>query len=353
MTGDMIEGGLVRMTGANRMIDRRRLLVSAMAVVASPPILRAAEGDTVRFGVLHPNLTTVIHEIAKRTGCYERQNLKVVETRFKSGQTVEGVEQLWRGNLDFYLGGAPEVPRLDSRLIESGKPAPLAVVSGANRGHTSLVLSNKLQPKTIDDILKQPLRIAVSSLSSVHLALLRGYLLTEKKIDLKAIAWRFIGLDGSLMVPALLTGQIDGFLHSEPTPTLAIVNKAGHLFMQAGRGDMGPTPPPATLMSARRDFIRDKNELAKRFMHAIFDANEAYAKAPEKMVPLIAEWSGQDEKIVAAAQERMNPTTRLTEAEAQKWWDFIGKAMVERGELSPKLRPFQDVFDLSLQPLLT
>ena len=126
--------------------------------------------------MLYPNLTTVIHEIAKATGAYERHNLKVVETRFKSGQTVEGVEQLWRGNLDFYMGGAPEVPRLNSRLIESGSPPPLAVVSGANPGHTSLVLSNKLQPKTIDEILNQPLRIAVSSLSSVHLAFFRGYL---------------------------------------------------------------------------------------------------------------------------------------------------------------------------------
>jgi len=333
------------------MISRRHFLVSITSIVASPHILRAAETDTVRFGVLHPNLTTVIHEIAKRAGCYERRNLKVVEMRFKSGQTVEGVEQLWRGNLDFYMGGAPEVPRLNSRLIESGRPAPLAVVSGANPGHTSLVLSNKLQPKVIDEILKQPLRIAVSSLSSVHLAFFRGFLLTEKKLELKAIPWRFMGVDGGTMVPAMLTGQIDGFLHSEPTTTLAIVNKAGHLFMQAARGDMGSTPPPATLMSSRRDFIKDKNELAKRFMRAIFDANEAYAKAPEKMTPLVAAWSGQDERIVAEAQERMNPTTRLTPAEAHKWWDFIGTAMVERGELSPKLRPFPDVFDLSLQPL--
>jgi ABC-type nitrate/sulfonate/bicarbonate transport system substrate-binding protein len=113
---------------------------------------------------------------------------------------------------------------------------------------------------------------------------------------------------------------------------------------------MGPDPPPATLLSSRRAFIKDKNEVARRFMRAIFDANEAYAKDPEKMRPLIAEWSGQDEKIVAAAQERMNPTTRLTQAQAQKWWDFIGAAMVERGELSPKLKPFPDVFDLSLQP---
>ena len=56
-------------------------------------------------------------------------------------------------------------------------------------------------------------------------------------------------MESANMLPALLTGQIDGFLHSEPTPTLAIVNKAGHLFMQAGRGDMGPNPPPATFTS--------------------------------------------------------------------------------------------------------
>src|ERR1700693_5700271 len=113
-------------------INRRQVLLSASAMVAAPYVARADAPDTVRFGVLHPNLTTVIHEIAKRTGAYERHNLNVVEVRFKSGQTVEGVEQLWRGNLEFYMGGAPEVPRLNSRLIEDGSPSSLAVVSGAN-----------------------------------------------------------------------------------------------------------------------------------------------------------------------------------------------------------------------------
>ena len=65
------------------------------------------------------------------------------------------------------------------------------------------------------------------------------------------------------MLPALLTGQIDGFLHSEPTTTLAIVNNAGHLFMQAARGDMGPNPPPATFMSSRRDYLKQNPEIAK------------------------------------------------------------------------------------------
>src|SRR3954468_17771426 len=275
-------------------VSRRTVLLSAAALVA-PRLARAA--DTVRFGVLHPNLTTVIHAIAKKTGAYAKQGLDVIETKFKSGQTVEGVEQLWRGRLDFYMGGAPEVPRLNSRLIESGRPAPLAVVSGANPGHTSLVLSSKLQPKVVDEILKQPLRIAVSSLSSVHLAFFRGYLRTEKKLELDAIGWRFLGMEAANMLPALLPGQIDGFLHSEPTTTLAIINKAGHLFMQAARGDMGSSPPPATLMSSRRDYLAKNSDAARRFLRAIADANEAYARAPAEMTSLIGEWSGQDEKI--------------------------------------------------------
>src|SRR3954464_9752556 len=278
-------------------ITRRSVLLSASAFAFAPYVAKAADPDTVRFGVLHPNLTTVIHAIAKKTGAYERNNLNVVETRFKSGQTVEGVEQLWRGRLDFYMGGAPEVPRLNSRLIESGRPAPLAVVSGANPGHTSLVLSTKLQPKSIDEILRQPLRIAVSSLSSVHLAFFRGYLRTEKMLELDAIAWRFLGMEAANMLPALLTGQIDGLLHSEPTPTLAIVNKSGHLFMQAARGDMGPSPPPATFMTSRRDYLAKNPDVARRFLRAIADANEAYAGAPSDMTSLIAEWSGQDDKI--------------------------------------------------------
>src|SRR5215468_912464 len=179
-------------------ITRRKLLVSASATVFARPS-PAAEPDKVRFGMLYPNLVSVIHAIAKKIEAYERQNLVVVESHFKSGQATAGVEQLWRGNLDFYMGGAPEIPRLNSRLIESGGVPPLAVVSGTNPGHTSLVLSNRLKPKMIDDILDQRLRIAVSSLSSVHRAFLRGYLGLEGKIDMDRLPWRFVSIDGGNM----------------------------------------------------------------------------------------------------------------------------------------------------------
>jgi len=332
------------------MLTRRSLIASAAVLPFIGRLGYAADRARVRFGVLYPNLTTVIHEIALKTGAYERQGLDIEETRFKSGQTVDGVNELWRGNLDFYMGGAPEIPRLNSRLIEDGKPAAQKSISGANPGHTSLVLSNKLQPKSIDEILNQPLKIAVSSLSSVHLSFWRGYLQNEKKLDPNAVAWQYLPLEAGNMLPALLTNQIDGFLHSEPTTTLAIVNKAGHLFMQAGRGDMGPNPPPATFLSSRRDFLKDNDEVARRFMKAIGEANDAYKNSPkEKMTPLIAEWSGQKEEVVAVAYERMNPVTAMTQAQAEKWWNIIGTTMVVRGELSPKVDPFRDVFQLDYQ----
>jgi ABC-type nitrate/sulfonate/bicarbonate transport system substrate-binding protein len=331
-------------------ISRRTLLIGA-AASAAPVGLAAQTPDTVRFGMLYPNLVSVIHAIAKKTGAYQRHNLDVIEVPFKSGQATAGVEALWRGSLDFYMGGAPEIPRLNSRVMEDGGTPPLAVVSGTNPGHTSLVLANAVQPSGLDDLLRRNLRVAISSPSSVHRAFLRGYLKVEKDIDLDHVPWRFLNVDAGNMIPALMTGQIDGFLHSEPTTTLAIVNKAGHLYMQGARGDMGPNPPPNSFLTTRRAFLAKSPDVARRFLAAIFDANQTYENHREKMIPMMAEWSGMDEKVVAAAAERMNPSARMTRQQAQRWWDFIGTAMIERGEIARRMDPFRDVFELGYQPL--
>src|SRR5262249_59337292 len=131
-------------------ITRRKLLVSASAFPFVSPCF-GAEPDKVRFGMLYPNLVSVIHAIAKKIAAYERQNLVVVESHFKSGQATAGIEQLWRGNLDFYMGGAPEVPRLNSRVIESGGAPPLAVVSRTTPPPTNLVRSTNLPPTPLTD----------------------------------------------------------------------------------------------------------------------------------------------------------------------------------------------------------
>ena len=334
-------------------ISRRNMLIgtgSATILTGTQPTA-AADPITVRFGVLYPNLTTLIHQIATKTGAYERHGIKLLETRFKSGQTVEGVEQLWRGRLDFYMGGAPEVPRLNSRLVEAGSPPPLAIISGSSPGHTSLVLATKIKADTLEALFDKPLKIGVSSLSSVHLAFFRGYLKSERQLDPNSIKWRFIGLEAGNMLPALVTGQLDGFLHSEPTTTLAMLNGAGTLFANAARGDFGKAPPPSTFIAASRATLQQKPDMVRRFLRALFDANEAFARTPKaEMLGIIGTWSGQEDRVLDAAYGRLNPQASMTREQAQRWWDFIGTTMVERGELSPNMTPFEHVFELGFQP---
>jgi hypothetical protein len=47
----------------------------------------------------------------------------------------------------------------------------------------------------------------------------------------------------------------------------------------------------------------------------------------------------------------MNPSARMTVEQANRWWDFIGRAMIERGEIVARMEPFKDIFELGYQPL--
>ncbi len=322
---------------------------AAGLVLARRPARAAA--DSVRFGYLYPNLTTLIHGVARSIGAYDRHDLDVQDQRFTSGQTIEGVQTLWQGGLDLYFGGGPEVVSLNSRAMESGRPAPLAVISGANAGHTSFVLSTKIKAAKFDDLVGKDLRIAVSSPSSDHLALFRGWLRADKHMTEQQLGWQFLPVEGADMPTALLTNQIDGFLHSEPTTTLALQSKAGVLFMTAHNGDFGANPPPMTFLMADRNFLKQKPDAARGFLAAIFEANDWYAKADKsKTVPLISKWSGVSPDVLDAAYSRIHPEMSMSHEQAQKWWTYVGTSMVEAGQATPKMQPFSDVFELQYQP---
>ncbi len=335
-------------------MQRRRFNQLAIASLAAPALIssraRAAENVTVRFGYLFPNLTTFMHGVAKNIGAYDKHGVTVVEQKFTSGQTIEGVTQLWQGELDLYFGGGPEVVSLNSRAMDAGKKMPLAVVSGANAGHTSFVLSNKIEAAKFDELIGKPLRIAVSSPSSDHLALFRGWLRVDRKLTEQQLGWQFLPLEGADMPTALLTNQIDGFLHSEPTTTIAMSTKAGRLFMSARNGDFGEGPPPMTFLMGNRAFLAEKPDAAKRFMAALADANAVFTNASkDEMIPQISKWAGTKVELLQLAYPRINPQVSMTRAQADKWWSYVGQAMVANGLANAKLDPFRDVFDLQYQ----
>jgi hypothetical protein len=87
-------------------------------------------------------------------------------------------------------------------------------------------------------------------------------------------------------------------------------------------------------------------------MAALFDANAYYTNAGKaQMVPMISQWSGTKPELLDIAYPRINPQMSMTHPQAEKWWNYVGQAMVTSGQVSDEVKPFKDVFELQYQPL--
>jgi ABC-type nitrate/sulfonate/bicarbonate transport system substrate-binding protein len=329
-------------------VNRRDLLALPAfltLVTLDPRTGRAA--DRIRVGMLKPNIVTVIYWIAVKTGAFDKNGLDIAENPFPSGQTAAGIEQLLRGGIDFYLGASGEVAHANSRYLEAGKPVPLALIEGGISSGSFFVLQNSLRGKTLDELRGMKLRIGLSNPSSYHLILFRAFL-RERGMTTDNFAWEFLTLGGPEMLPAMVSHQLDGFMHDALTTTLAQRANAGFVFMSSNRGDMGENAKhlPGTGVCGNRDFMQKNSDTTRRFTQALRDASAAYAAAPKaQMVAIMAEWSRQDPGVIDDMYGNFDPRVGLTPHAAQIWWDILGSAMLARGEISPKLT-LNDVFDL-------
>jgi ABC-type nitrate/sulfonate/bicarbonate transport system substrate-binding protein len=192
------------------------------------------------------------------------------------------------------------------------------------------------------------LRIGLSNPSSYHLILFRAFLRSRGQTT-DDFQWRFLTIGGPEMLPAMVSHQLDGFMHDALTATLALRAKAGFVFMSNDRGDMGPEAKslPGTGVYGSRPFMEAHPDVTKRFAQSLRDASDAFSAAPRAdMVAIMAEWSRQDPAVIDDLYDRFDPRVGMTPQAAQAWWSILGSAMVARGEISPKLT-FTDVFDLN------
>jgi ABC-type nitrate/sulfonate/bicarbonate transport system substrate-binding protein len=326
-------------------MQRRVFLGTAGA--AGLGVRKARAAGPIKVGMLKPNIVTAIYWIAVRTNAFQNNGLDVAENPFPSGQTAAGIEQLMRGGIDFYLGASGEVAHADSRYVEAGKPPPIALIEGGIAGGSFFVLRNDLNGETLDDLRGQTLRIGISNPSSYHLILLRAFL-RERGMTTDDLGWRFLTIGGPEMLPAMVSRQLDGFLHDALTATLAARAKVGFVFMDSDRGDMGERAKllPGTGVCANRSFVNAHPDVAKRFTQALRDASAAWSAAPKSdMVAIMSEWSRQDPAVIEDMYDRFDPRVGMTARSAQTWWDILGGAMLTRGEISPRLT-IDDVFDL-------
>jgi ABC-type nitrate/sulfonate/bicarbonate transport system substrate-binding protein len=324
----------------------RRVMLAAPAIAALSSH-QAFAAHRVRLGMLKPNIVTVIYWIAVRTGAFEKNGIEIVENPFPSGQTAAGIEQLIRGGIDFYLGASGEVAHAASHYVEAGKKPPIALVEGGVAGGSFIFLSNDLKGKTLDELRGMELRIGLSNPSSYHLILFRAFL-HDKGLTTSDFRWRFITLGGPEMLPAMVSRQLDGFMHDALTVTLALRANTGFVFMNSDKGDMGPRAAqlPGTGVSGNRAFMAANADVTRRFLQALRDASANYEAAPRaQMVDIMAEWSRQDLAVIDDMYDRFTPRVGMTRGAAQVWWDILGGAMRARGEIVDTLT-MEDVFDL-------
>ena len=329
-------------------MDRRTLLATpAIAALSSLRGHHAFAADKIRVGMLKPNIVTVIYWIAVKTGAFTRNGLDVAEFPFPSGQTVAGIEQLLRSGLDFYLGASGEVAHANSRYIEAGKPPPIALLEGGIASGSFFMLRKDHKGKSLDELRAMKLRIGLSNPSSFHLILFRAFL-RSKSMTTKDFNWDFLTIGGPEMLPAMVSRQLDGFMHDALTTTLALRANAGFEFMSSGRGDMGQEAKlvPGTGVCGNMAFMNANPDVTRRFAQSLRDASATYQAAPKmEMVSIMSEWSRQDAAVIEAMYPRFDPRVGLTEAAAQAWWNILGQAMLARGEISQKMT-VSDVFDL-------
>jgi ABC-type nitrate/sulfonate/bicarbonate transport system substrate-binding protein len=317
-----IDGDKRRAIREDTAMKRRSVLaIPATAVLSSLRSRGAAAADTIRVGMLKPNIVTVIYWIAVKTGAFTRNGLDVVEYPFPSGQTAAGIEQLLRNGLDFYLGASGEVAHANSRYLEAGKPLPIALVEGGIASGSFFVLRDDLKGRSLDELRAMKLRIGLSNPSSFHLILFRAFLRT-RNMTTKDLNWDFRTLGGPEMLPGLVSRQLDGFMHDALTTTLALQANAGFEFMSSGRGDMGQEAKlvPGTGVCGNMAFMKANPDVTRRFAQSLRDASTTYQSAPKTdMVSIMSEWSRQDPTVIEAMYPRFDPRVGLTAAAAQAW----------------------------------
>src|SRR5690606_32878083 len=100
---------------------------------------------------------------------------------------------------------------LNGVAVENKMTPPLVAVAIGTPGATHLVVSNDINYESLESLRGKT--IGVSSPGSIHVVMFRHFL-SGQGLTTDSLGMKIVRVGGSDMVPALVTGQIDGFLHS-------------------------------------------------------------------------------------------------------------------------------------------
>lgn len=312
---------------------------------ASPAGSAAGAGgaaESVHMSVIRSSLFTAIHGIAESLGSYKKHGLSMDISYLGSGQETISVQQVIQGTVDMTLTSPPSVAALDSSYVVKGEPAPLKIIA-AGTSTSNLVLAPKIKFNGLNSL--HGLKIAVSSPTSGH-RLHFDYFLKEHGTSSSKIGFTYVTVSSSDMPAALASGQIDGFIHSEPTTSLAITKDHAQLALRIG-GVVGDDA--ADVLVAKAAYLKDHAEAARKVVAALKDASSKFSTMEEsKIVKIYTDYIKSTPELMKAVyhQKTIDPELISLRRAAEAFWQVDIPPLVKQGLVSPKLKE-SDLFDFS------
>jgi ABC-type nitrate/sulfonate/bicarbonate transport system substrate-binding protein len=273
----------------------------------------------------------------------------MVETDFVSGNGSDAIQALMRGQVDVYIGTLAELTRIDAQAIASHHPPPLVAVAAGNPGAATLVLRKDIPFHTLTDL--KGLVIGVSSLGTGGLIPFR-YLLAEHGLSTNSLNIRLVQVGGAEMPPALLTRQIDGFLHSELTAATAVLKAGGKIALS--KSDFGAaSAAPAVGVIVTRAWAAGHRSVVQKVVDTLEQASTDYPKMPKAQVLAeFADFISREPDVLEFAYTLVDPRLYNLHQMADAHFKTAIPAMQERGELTVDLSP-DDLFDFSFSHIET
>lgn len=299
---------------------------------------------TVRLGALESGVNQGILAVALADNDFTKNGLNVEVTAYQSGSLGLDVQDLVSGREDIALDAVVDPITYDSQSLAAGKGTPLKVIAAASPAGADFVIKKSIPFSSVQSL--KGLKIGVANLTSSYIPLFQSYL-NAHGTSVNALGIKFEVVTAANQVPALASGQIDGFIQSEPTGATAVTDGVGQYVIQDPAAWGAGSIVPITGVFATSTWLSANPVAARDFVKALQEASSAYrSSSAAQEATVLANFTKTSASVMQSAYSHFDPTLTPLESSMQALFKISVPSLIARGVVSSKLT-VADVTDTS------
>lgn len=267
------------------------VVIAALVVTVSAAVVLTRSGDAEVDGALRfayqNRVGSGLCIIAVENGYFQAEGLQLRTFRFNSGPAC--AEALYSGSADIATMGDT------TAVITVSRDDRFRIIASHGAGeHRHRIVVRGNDPIGRPEELPGR-RVAVKKGTSTYGGLLA--FCAERNIDIASID--VVDMRPQEMPDALVSGSVDAFVASEPTPSLAEARGARELATLGGLGNSYPL-----LVVARAEYLREHPREVAAFLQAMHRAEGFIAEQPADAVVILSRVTGLSADATRRAMDR-------------------------------------------------